>query len=37
MALSDDGDNGEIAEEPGTDTTARDPRDAELTPDGTGK
>ena len=37
MALSDDGDNGEIAEEPGRDTTARDPRDAELTPAGTGK
>ena len=37
MTLRDDGDNGEIAEKPGRDTTARDPRDAESTPAGTGK
>ena len=37
MTLRDDGDNREIAEEPGGDTTTRDPRDAESTPAGTGK
>ena len=37
MTLRDDGDNGEIAEEPGRDTATRDPRDAESTPAGTGK
>ena len=37
MTLRDDGDNGEIAVEPGRDTATRDPRDAESTPAGTGK